>query len=1087
MQAVPLTTTTVASTTIPTVEAQVPSEINQVIDIQNPVLVDSPSSEEPPVPIQTLKESVGVEDAKSGKENEDDVDDDEEGDETDEIDPNEQTEDEVDDDDSIMESPEEKPIDQRSLDKKEFDPKIEANLDSATESVKTPTIDPMIEIGDLHGVNSSPIHVPHIHSLEESIDKPLVMNNEQSNVVETPMANKSEFVEDSVGPGIVVETIPEEENVTHDSVRDAFGEPRATNTIAEEDGNGSQPLNWLQDVETKLETETISTDNEVKNVVVDSPIPDNVEQVNETQMAEMMPTPESVVESTTPGSDSNSEILVSTETPQAPLESAEPANLLSAPQVVQVDDVDLRNQQPTELLEDKEKIGVQEQLPNKEDFPPEEIKPTEESKPAMEEISQVSETPVTDFNPESLPDDLKTSSEENKASNPEGSGGGFLGSALNWLGLSDTDEPLKTEEVNVETMDPAPLLQQIASMDPTSNQEVEQAPKEVFPKVEEVNGFCDTQDCGKLVDVSPPDVPPKEDVHVHDEHGNSGHVHNNHDLHHHDHTHDNHDHTHDNHGSHDHHHHHENDGHDHHGHGHGHGHSHIPGYIPGFGHHYKPPVAKPQVLPPPSEIQTPPPLPAIVEVIPEKLPEVQLPLELPTPPPVVEEFNSLPPVVDEHLHQPVALLEQPLPPAVGSVPNEVPAIESAVPEYIPVEEIFRQEMEKNRLLQEQQQQQEQNGERMFDWFTAFVMNLLTSFNAESVDEVSKTSLYPVLVVAVTTVVFLMLYYSTQNKSVEKLLKARISLLDSQLYESLSANEDSSSAQTKLSEYEMNAAELRSQKEQAEAEKVALSRRLTRLEKERDALEKEVECATESATEANRMLEELLASQSENDQWQRSVEVLQQQLNRQQQTMENLNSSLCVKTAENETLGVEVDELRIESERYKVRIKTLQGDLETLKTSNRNYQQKMAQEGAELMKLKQEKETWVSERRSLSSQINRHAKEVEEWRDKSEQLKKSIKAKENDLAKSIELLKQSGNDSPTVLQLTSLVQLESELNEANLTVEKLTQEVSARSEESRRYEVEKADIQQRLSELQATCEAAVKDKREAETRLEVNIH
>jgi chromosome segregation ATPase len=260
--------------------------------------------------------------------------------------------------------------------------------------------------------------------------------------------------------------------------------------------------------------------------------------------------------------------------------------------------------------------------------------------------------------------------------------------------------------------------------------------------------------------------------------------------------------------------------------------------------------------------------------------------------------------------------------------------------------------------------------------------------------------------------------------------------------------------------------------------------LASLEKERDSLEKEVECATESATEANRMLEELLASQSENDQWQRSVEVLQQQLNRQQQTMESLNSSLCVKSAENETLVEEVEELRTESERYKVRIKTLQGDLENLKTSNRNYQQKMAQEGGELMKLKQDKEAWVSERRSLSSQINRHAKEVEEWRDKAEQLKKSIKAKENDLAKSIELLKQSGNDSPTVLQLTSLVQLESELNEANQTVERLTQEVNAHSEESRRFETEKADIQQRLSELQATCEAAVKDKREAETRLEV---
>jgi predicted nucleic acid-binding Zn-ribbon protein len=1081
MQAVPLTTTTAASTTTTTLpaEAQVPSEINQVVGIQDPVPADVLSSEEPPVPIQSPKSSVTVEDVKSGNENEDDVGEDEEGEETEEIDPNEQTEDEVDDDDFILEKT---PTDQLSLDIKE-----QENLDPVTESVKTPTIDPVIEIVDLHGVNSSPIHAPHIRSLEESIDNPLVMNNEQSTVVEMPISNKSEFIEESQGPGIVVETIPEEENVTHDSVRDAFDEPRASNTIAEEDGNASQPLNWLQDGQSEPVIETLSTDNEVKNVVVSSPISNDFEQFNETIGADVVPASETVVESITPGSETllNSEIVVSTEIPQTPLEPVKPDNLLSEPELVQAD-VNL-NQQPTELPADKEKIEtVQELLPNKEDLLSEEIKPSEEPQQVTEEISQEPVTPSTDLNPESLPVDLKTISEDNKSPSPEGSGGGFIDSALNWLGLSDTDEPLKTDQVSVETTDPAPLLQQIASMDPTSNQEVEPAPKEVVPKVEEVNGFCDTQDCAKLVDG--PDVTPKVDIHVHEKHaGDAGHVHlQNQEEHHHNHDDHHHDHTHDSHDSHD-HHHHENDGHDHHGHGHGHGHSHIPGYIPGFGHHYKPPVAKPQVVPPPSEIPTPPPpLPTIVEIVPEKFPELQPAPELPTPPPVVEEFNPLPPVaVDEHLNQPASVLEQTPPPAVGSVPEEVPAKESTVPEYIPVEEIFRQEMEKNRLLQEKQQQQEQNGEGMFDWLTVSFTSLLTFVNdAESFDGVSKTSLYPALVVSVTTVAFLMLYYSVQNKSVEKLLKARISLLDSQLYESQSANEDSSSAQTKLSEYEMNAAELRSQKEQAEADKVALSRRLASLEKERDSLEKEVECATESATEANRMLEELLASQSENDQWQRSVEVLQQQLNRQQQTMESLNSSLCVKSAENETLVEEVEELRTESERYKVRIKTLQGDLENLKTSNRNYQQKMAQEGGELMKLKQEKEAWVSERRSLSSQINRHAKEVEEWRDKAEQLKKSIKAKENDLAKSIELLKQSGNDSPTVLQLTSLVQLESELNEANQTVERLTREVNAHSEESRRFETEKVDIQQRLSELQSTCEAAVKDKREAETRLEV---
>ena len=102
-------------------------------------------------------------------------------------------------------------------------------------------------------------------------------------------------------------------------------------------------------------------------------------------------------------------------------------------------------------------------------------------------------------------------------------------------------------------------------------------------------------------------------------------------------------------------------------------------------------------------------------------------------------------------------------------------------------------------------------------------------------------------------------------------------------------------------------ELRSQKQLAETQKVALIWRVTNFGKERDALEKEVESATEAATEANRMFEELLVSQSENGHWQHALEVLQQQLNKQQQTMKNLNSSLCVKTAENETLAVEVEE------------------------------------------------------------------------------------------------------------------------------------------------------------------------------------
>lgn len=180
---------------------------------------------------------------------------------------------------------------------------------------------------------------------------------------------------------------------------------------------------------------------------------------------------------------------------------------------------------------------------------------------------------------------------------------------------------------------------------------------------------------------------------------------------------------------------------------------------------------------------------------------------------------------------------------------------------------------------------------------------------------------------------------------------------------------------------------------------------------------------------------------------------------------------------------ELEELRTDSDRYKVRIKSLQNELETLKASNRTYQQKMAQEGAELINLKQEKEAWLSERRGLTGQINRQSRELDELRDKTEQQKRSLKAKE-DLAKSLQLLKESGNDSPSVLQLTSLVQLESELAETHQTVDKLKEEIQSCLEVRRKHEEDKAALELCVSELKSSCEAAVKEKLEAKTKLEV---
>ena len=1090
MQAVPLSATVSPTrTATTTTEAQLPSEINKADTMRepSPVKADFSSNGQPPVPVPVVPSTISsfIEDVVKDEKDVEEFDDEEEIDDADE---NDLADDETDDEEKTIEG---------SM--KESELKLEVQPDSTTDSDDLPpfdsgdtfqvknAIDPMIEIGDLSGVDSSPINSLHLRSLEENIEAPLEPVS-ASSTIDMPISNTSESTEDSQVPVLVAGTPPEAEVVKF--MADEVAE--AQKASQESGGNVTGEDAFSDQLMPQVEA----------NAFLNSSVDDALEQLNETEPVSL--TTENANESTSAETLPQSEIVITPEVQQPPLESVQVIESPKDTEQVQTGvpsssvDVILENQQPIESS-GKE---IQEQLPVNEESP----STDSSAEPATEKVVEpeiVSPLQETGANPSASPTDAieKTTEDATNVPGTEGSGGGLFDTALNWLGLSDTEESLKTEQAQV---DPAPLLEQIASMNPSATHEtaVESAPQNEIPE-SEINGFCDTQDCGKLKEPVEKESKETEDEHWHDDHG---HHHHDHDDHHHhgkdggddDHQHGNGEHDHHHHGNEGHddhqhgnsgqdqhhresdghdHHHHDHHGNDHHGHSHGHGHSHIPGYIPGFRHHYKPPQQP--SLPPPAEIPPPPP------------PMEQPSPDQPTPPPIAQEANPLPPLT-EYLNQAEPVLDQASPSAdVGHVPNQVPAQESsssAVPDYIPVEEIFRAEMERNRLLKEQQQQQEQeqSGGSVFDSLTSSLLGLVSALsNAESGDGIPKTGLYPAVVVSVTVVTFLMLYYAVQNKSGEKLLKARISQLDSLLYESQSAREDTSSNQTKLTEYETSLVELRSQKELAETDKVALTRRVTILEKERDALEKEVESATEAATEANRMFEELLASQSENDQWQHSVEVLQQQLNKQQQTMENLNSSLCVKTAENETLAVEVEELRTESERYKIRIKTLQGDLETLKTSNRNYQQKMAQEGGELMKLKQEKEAWASERRTLSSQINRHAKEIEEWREKAEQLKKSIKAKDCDLAKSLQLLKQSGNSSQTVLQLTSLVQLESELSEANQTVERLTKEVKTHSEEEERFRDERAALQLRISELQTGVEAAAKDKREAETRLEVN--
>ena len=393
----------------------------------------------------------------------------------------------------------------------------------------------------------------------------------------------------------------------------------------------------------------------------------------------------------------------------------------------------------------------------------------------------------------------------------------------------------------------------------------------------------------------------------------------------------------------------------------GHGHSHTPGYIPGFRHHYKPPKA---VIEQPAPAPPSPPAAA---------PE-------PPTPPTVTPFN-LPGVASSDL--PGAAAQ----PSTSDDQASAPPAESG---YISAEEIFA-EMERKKKL-ENENAPESAGAT--DWLLASLFaNIPALHDAESG---SGMSMVLILVAATATVLFLALHYSIDKSSRENALLAKISQLDAQLYEGQALTEEFGSSQAKMKQLDTEVTQLRKCNENLMAEVEEFHQQVDRLKSDNENLEKELESATESGLELSKMLDNVLASQGESNELQRSVEMLQQQLNKQQLMMESQNANLCSKSSENEALMLELVELQDSNEKYQVRLKSLQADLETVKTANRSYQLKIAQDEAELAKLKEGKDVWVAERRALAGQMAAVAKELADFKDKVDHHNAAIKLKDNEI-------------------------------------------------------------------------------------------
>ena len=356
-----------------------------------------------------------------------------------------------------------------------------------------------------------------------------------------------------------------------------------------------------------------------------------------------------------------------------------------------------------------------------------------------------------------------------------------------------------------------------------------------------------------------------------------------------------------------------------------------------------------------------------------------------------------------------------------------------------------------------------------------------------------------LIVAVAVVTFLTFYYLINKSTRENHLLAKISQLDAQLYESQAAHQEFGAVQGKLSEHETEVSQLKALNDQLNDDKTELEVELIRAKRENESLAKELESATESGLELNQMLNDVLASQAESSELQRSVEALEQQLSKQHAIMENQQAALAAKAAENQLLAAQAEQLNDNLDKFQVRLKTQQSDLETLKTSNRNYLQKLTHDEAELSKLKQERDGWTSERRSLANQLGTCNKETAALKEKLEQLTASIKTKDEELkilGECVERLNDGGdggsgggahNDANRG-ELSSLLefgQLKAQLSAARQDKETVDRQLVAQKELWAKCNDDKDKLELQLKEWQQAVETAVKNKHESETRLGVS--
>nr|XP_034190045.1 transport and Golgi organization protein 1 [Osmia lignaria] len=320
------------------------------------------------------------------------------------------------------------------------------------------------------------------------------------------------------------------------------------------------------------------------------------------------------------------------------------------------------------------------------------------------------------------------------------------------------------------------------------------------------------------------------------------------------------------------------------------------------------------------------------------------------------------------------------------------------------------------------------------------------------------------VTATATLIFSLGYYYIENMRRDRQLIAKVNKLEKDLLvatkECTMLNDELKTMKEELTHTKNDEHNLREKVHSLWNDLEASEKAKAGLEDQIVILEKDLESATEAGLELERMLREVLSSNNEVNPLAQSVEDLQARLNAQQAANESLTNALNLKNQENESLSRKLASLKKEYEEVEVELARF--------TEN----------------LKLEKESKNSLEQTLIDKVEQLEMQIKEISTEKTTLQKKLKGKEVETKDLLEVINRLNSNNLDLDKLYDVSHIKAEatalLEDRNELKVRLVEVEGAHHLLEEHMKVVKEEI----TTLSEQCKIAEKEKKDAETRLEV---